>query len=101
MKISYDELIKKINNHEISNVEFGIADYQHYSNCRIEVNKELINNKLIVIIEVKLTNDLSEYESFYNRFDESYKLFNLGRKGSFTLKQIWDKVTIKSINYYQ
>lgn len=27
MKISYDELIKKINNHEISNVEFGIADY--------------------------------------------------------------------------
>ena len=37
----------------------------------------------------------------FDTFKEDYKLFNFGRKGKFTLKDIWDKVVITNIVYFE
>lgn len=36
---------------------------------------------------------------FFDKFDEKCKLFKMGRKGSFTLKQMWDRIEFVSIDY--
>ena len=94
----YDEIIENINNHKISELRFEVLEYPHYHDCKIIVNKEqLPSNNVIYLIEIFLTQDLSENVSFYNKFKENYKLFYMGRKGSFTLKQIWKKIKILEI----
>lgn len=52
------------------------------------------------MIEVKLVEDDSETVSFYKYFKEDYKLFKFGRKGTFTLKQVWNNIQVIQINYY-
>lgn len=48
---------------------------------------------------VTLTKDETERISFYKNLDEKYKLFNFKRKGKFTLKQIWNHISIKCIQW--
>lgn len=96
----YTDFISQLNSSIIKCMSFEISCYPHYSNCKIfRQNDILKNGAQISIIVCKLTEDDSENVSFLNEFKEDYKLFNFGRKGKFTLKQLWDKVCIKEIKF--
>ena len=101
MEIKYEELIKLINNHKIAEVKFSIDGYPHYKNCKIIVIKEKPKSRMFYLIEVILTKDMSEFVSFFDDFNEEYKLFNFKRKGKYTLKQIWNWVKIHSIEFLE
>lgn len=94
----YEEFIKKLNSNNIKCFRFRLKGYPHYNNCMIYRQiDEIANGKQLSIIVCKLTNDDYEKVSFYKNFDESYKLFSMGRKGRFTLKQIWGLIDIIEI----
>ena len=57
-----------------------------------------MNGNVIYWIDVNLSDDGSERVGFYDTFKEGFKLFRMGRKGSFTLKQLWDRIEIVEIN---
>ena len=44
--------------------------------------------------------DNSEQVSFFNVFDEKYKLFKIKGLGAFTLRDIWHRINITEIRYY-
>ncbi len=97
--LSYRQFIDEINSGTIVNAIFQIQDYAHYKYCSIErIVDTFPSGSSIVTIDVKLTKD-SERFGFYKTFDEKYKLFNMGRNGTFTLKQMWDRIKFISINY--
>ncbi|MBR2340070.1 MAG: hypothetical protein IKA74_04480 [Clostridia bacterium] len=100
--MNYDEFIKGINDEQkIKQIDFYIDGYAHYKNCSIGRYKEKIfGNEFNFRITCILTKDHSEYVSFYETFKEDYKLFNFGKKGKFTLKDVWDKVVITKIEYF-
>ena len=100
MNCNYEEIINNLNEGKIESVIFSIKEYAHYKKCIIKRCVDCVNNKHIVRIEVKLVEDDSETVSFYKYFKEDYKLFNFGRKGTFTLKQVWNNVHIIQINYH-
>ena len=94
----YTDFISQLNTSIIESVCFEIKNYPHYNNCKIFRQNDIIKNGVkISIIVCQLTEDSSEKVSFLNEFEEGYKLFNFGRKGKFTLKQLWDEVRIKEI----
>ena len=98
MMYNYNEIIKNINNHLVSEIDFKVKNYSHYNFCKIIVKKDLLPNKnIIFLIDVFLTKDESEHICFFNEFNEVYKLFRMGRKGNFTLKQIWKDIEILKI----
>ena len=41
------------------------------------------------------------YENFlfFRKFEEDCKMFKMGRKGTFNLKQMWDRIEFISIDY--
>ena len=97
--LSYQQFIDGINNGTIIKAVFQVKDYAHYRYCIIERKVDVLKNgNCLVYIEVKLTKD-SEHVSFYETFMEYHKLFNMGRKGTFTLKQMWDRIEFISIDY--
>ena len=97
-KISYQSFIELLNNFEIKSFEFSIPEYSHYCNCTILTKIDVLENgNTVPMIVVKLTNDGSENVSFYKTFKEDYKMFKMGRKGTFTLKQMWSQIRILEI----
>lgn len=93
--MTYNEFIGKLNLKEITRFRFRIKGYPHYDNCEIFYRTDKISEgRFIEIIVCKLTLDYSETVSFYKQFDESYKLFDMGRKGKFTLKQVWNLIEV-------
>lgn len=100
MNYNYEEFINDLNNGKIESILFSIQNYSHYKNCSIKRCIDITyNKKQLISIKVKLVKDDSETVSFYKKFNENYKLFKFGRKGSFTLKQLWDKIVILDIKY--
>ena len=97
--MEYSDFIQGINAGIIKRVNFSILGYPHYKNCEIESRIDSPKeNVCFRVILVKLTNDSSEQVGFYKKFNEKYKLFKLkGKGGSFTLKQIWERVCISKI----
>ena len=97
--LSYQQFIDAINDGKIMKAVFQVKDYAHYSCCSIERMVDVFpSGNSMVRIDVRLTKD-SERVGFLETFKESYKLFKMGRKGMFTLKQMWDRVEFISINY--
>ena len=101
MELKYNEFIELLNQHKISDVTFSVAGYAHYNYCKITISKEKPKESEFYLIKIVLTKDLSEMVSFYNVFDENYKLFDLKRKGKYTLKQIWDRIQINTLEMQQ
>lgn len=100
MNYNYEDIISNLNAGKIKCIVFSIKEYAHYKKCIIKRCVDCIyNGKKIVRIEVKLVEDDSETVSFYKHFKEDYKLFNFGRKGTFTLKQVWNNIQILQLNY--
>lgn len=101
MKYNYDEIINELNEEKIESIIFSIEGYAHYKKCVIQRFVHIdSNNDQIIRIEFKLVEDDSETISFYKKYNDNHKIFKFGRKGSFTFKQIWNKVQILQINYY-
>ena len=95
---SYENVIDGLNHGEIKQICFSVKNYVHYQNCVItRLEDKLANGNTIVLIEVNLTKDSSEKVSFFKTFKEDYKLFNLGKRGRFTLKQLWPEIAISNI----
>ena len=96
--LTYERFVDGINTGKISSITFEVEGYAHYKNCTIKRCIDVIpSGKEIVSIKVQLTPDKSEIVSFLFSMEESYKLFKMGRKGSFTLKQMWGKIKIIGI----
>lgn len=90
---SYEKVIEYLNNGKIKSLIFAVKDYPHYNHCEISY----IDDRKTIM--VKPVQDNSENVCFFKTFKENYKIFNMGRKGTFTLKQLWNKIDIKEINY--
>ena len=96
----YRRIINDLNNGIVKQIRFCVDSYYHYRDCKIARTKHKMNNKIQVHhIDVSLTADSSEKISFLNEFQEDVKLFNMGKKGKFTLKQMWPRITILEIVY--
>lgn len=99
--ISYENFIKDINEHKISEVKFEVKDYTHYKDCALIVKKEVLKNgNAIFLIFLHLTKDNYESYCFYKKFEEDLKLFKMGRNKSYTLKQVWSFIEINQISYF-
>lgn len=99
-KISYKEFVTGINNGVIELIRFSVDGYSHYSNCIIKrIVDNLSNGNEVIIIRVDLVTDSTESVSFYQKFKEEFKMFNFGRKGKYTLKEIWEKIIIIELVY--
>ncbi|MBS6447324.1 MAG: hypothetical protein KH382_07010 [Clostridiales bacterium] len=97
-KPEYSQFIFDLNNGIILEFAFEVEGYAHYSECRIYLTHEISKlGNILTFINVQLTKDGSESVSFYKKFNESYKLFYMGRKGSYTLKQVWNKIQVHDI----
>lgn len=97
---NYKELIDGLNGGRIKFIRFCVNNYSHYKNCTItRTEQKLPNGKLFFLIEVTLTQDFREKISFLDSFEENTKLFSMGRKGKFTLKQLWSQITVLEIVY--
>lgn len=98
--MTYEEFINNLNSRQINKIKFFIQEYSHYKSCSIEHydSKSIFMGREISIdtIEVKLTSDNSEIYRYYKRFREDFKLFKIGKQ-TYTLKQMWDKITITDI----
>lgn len=98
MHYSYGELINDLNSGAITGFYFCVNGYAHYKKCSIFRKDDRIpNGKTLTRIEVNLTADRTEMYSFFKIFQDDFKLFNMGRKGKFTLKQLWDHITILEV----
>ncbi|MCH5152110.1 MAG: hypothetical protein J1F65_05595 [Clostridiales bacterium] len=98
--IEYDRFINEINSGIITEIYFAVKDYAHYKNCSIKrVIDTLPSGRQLVLIKVCLTADGVYDVSFLNTFKENTKLFQMGRKGTFTLKQMWNKIYIHDIKF--
>lgn len=99
-KMYYKEFIDGINDKRIKQIDFYIDGYNHYKNCSVGRYGDVFNdNQFDFRIMCILTKDRSECVSFIDEFNENYKLFDFGRKGKFTLKEVWDKVVVTNIQY--
>lgn len=95
--MTYDDFILLINNSYVK-IIFKVRDYKHYDCCQIERKKQdLKNGNKIDIVSVKLTQDNTETIGFLDKYNESLKIFNFGRKGKATLKECWKLIEIVKI----
>lgn len=100
MDYKYEDIIEAINSYSISEIDFKVNNYAHYNNCKIIVRRDLLpNENSIFLIDIFLTKDESEHICFYGYFKEDFKLFHMGKRGSFTLKQLWENIEILDIIY--
>lgn len=103
--MTYEEFIGGINDStKIKQINFYIDGYNHYKNCSIGRYKDKIGGSVNKVVDYRitciLTKDHSEDVSFPFKFKEDYKLFSFGLKGKFTLEEVWNKVVITSVEYF-
>ncbi len=97
---SYDDIVNGLNAGIIKAFIFSVSNYPHYKKCSISHFTDVIStDRNISRIEVKLTDDNSETISFIKNFKDDYKIFKMGRKGTFTLRQMWPKIQVLEIRY--
>lgn len=96
-KISYEELIDGLNSRKIVYVYFSVEGYSHYRNCEIIIEGMAFYFGGADTIQIYLAK--GEYTGFLTTFEENVKLFDFGRKGRYTLKQIWNRIEIREIKY--
>lgn len=106
--LTYQQFIDGINSGKIIKAEFQVKDYARYKYCSIQRIIDVFpNGNSMVRIDVKLAKSyyVGEYGHifghfcFLNKFNEKCKLFKMGRNGTFTLKQMWDRIEFISIDY--
>lgn len=102
--MNYKEFIDGINDENgIRLIEFYIEGYTHYNSCSIGryVDRDFRGCEFCKEIICILTKDASERYFFWDKYDEDRKIFNFKNKGGKkSLKDIWDKVIITKIVYW-
>ena len=99
--MEYHDFINGVNNGTIKKISFSVSDYSHYGNCIMESQYSNPNDEnSSKIIWFYLTPDGYEKKGFLNKIKEDTKLFCFKGKGTFTLKQLWNKIKINSVEYY-
>lgn len=105
--LKYEDFIKGINRDtgNIKQISFYIEGYPHYHDCSIGryIKKVKVRERIVTLtgwIRCILTKYHSEDVSFYRTFKEDRKIFDFGRKGRYTLKDVWDKVVITDIQCF-
>ena len=107
MDFKYKDFIKGINNRNgIKQIDFYVDGYPHYNSCSIGryIDKMKYKDRVAVVdfrIQCILTKDHKEDVAFLDTFREDYKLFNFQKKGKFTLKDIWDRIVVTKVTYFQ
>lgn len=94
MEYSYENVIKDLNSGKIKKMVFAVKGYSHYDHCEISNDYDKLDIKWVVVRPVA---DNSETVAFFKTFKEDCKLFKMGRRGTFTLKQLWNDIEIKEI----
>ena len=98
--MNYRDFVDGINSGKIKKAIFSIKDYAHYRNCVVESKlTDSTSSDSKKIIWFYLTPDGYEKKGFLNEIKESSKLFNIKKRGSLSLAQIWDRVQILHIEY--
>ena len=97
MEYKYEDIINGLNSGKIRNILFSVKDYSHYGNCSIT---SLTCDGAVSSIEVRLTEDESEVICFYGKMRGEHKIFSFGKKGAYSLKQIWKFIEISKIEYF-
>ena len=106
MELTYKEFVEGINDKaNIKQIDFSIEGYGHYRACSIyRENSEIrLRDGSIVAnsrIVCALTKDKKEIVYFYGPFNEGEKIFRIGSKGRYTLKEMWKRVKITNIEYF-
>jgi len=96
--LDYIKAIEQIENGEIFEIIFSINNYTHYKLCKLYRETDVLNNgNELNRICIDPVPDKTESVCFLNKYNQSYKLFSLGRDKKYTLKQIWDRITILDI----
>ena len=99
IKYDYQKTIDDLNSGKIKRIRFCVKNYSHYKDCIIErIEDTNYKGNAFLRIDVKLTKDSSENISFLDVFKDDYKMFNLGKKGSFSLRQIWSEIDILELD---
>ena len=95
--LSYDDLIRMLDECSISRLSFSVKGYGHYKNCSLtcvsvpasEITK---HGKIITFTLAR-----GEECTYFGNFNQEEKLFKIKGKGAFTLKEMWKNIEIKSI----
>ncbi len=99
--MTYKDFIDGINCGWIKQIDFYLEGYGHYRNCSIGRYREKIYGRDVDYrITCVLTKNHHEDVSFFDKFDEKYKLFNIKSKGKFTLKEVWSRIVITKVEYF-
>lgn len=96
--LDYIKAIEQIENGEILEIIFSINNYTHYRLCKLYKETDVLKNgNELNRICVDPVPDKTESVCFLSNFNQTYKLFSLGKGKKYTLKQIWDRITILDI----
>ena len=96
--LDYFKAIEQVENGEIFEITFSIKNYTHYRLCKLYRETDVFKNgNELNRICIEPVTDKTESVCFLNKFKQSYKLFSLGNGKKYTLKQIWDRITILEI----
>lgn len=91
--LKYEQFINELNSGKIKKMSFLVKGYGHYKNCSIVLENAITNDGKIITVTLAKNEECT----FYGNINESEKLFNIKGKGTFTLKEMWDKLEIKEI----
>lgn len=101
MELTYKSVIDALNEYKIQEMHFSVRGYGHYRDCKVIVQRDKLLNAEFYVIKFILTKDGTENIGFYKQFNENEKIFRLKNQGKFTLKQIWDRICITEIKYFE
>lgn len=89
----YEHFIDALSRGALKEMSFSVKGYGHYKNCSVVCEKAITKDGKIITVTLAK----NEGCTFYGNINESAKLFNIKGKGTFTFKEMWDKLEIKEI----
>ncbi len=92
--MDYDQFVGALNSGKIAHAEFAIKGYAHYGHCVVDTFP--IENG--VLIEFLLTPDGKETVRFFGKFHDD-KFFRFGKRGTYTLLDVWRYIVDWKITY--
>lgn len=96
---TYQEIVDGLNDGSIKKVCFAVENYGHYSDCVAEGFPADCRQNAEVVF--RLTPDGNETCVFCRRVNPDEKIFVFKGKGKYSLRQIWNKIVVKSVVYFE
>ena len=101
--MDYHQFESELNEGKIKEAHFSIEGYGHYRDCAVFYTPLPKDTESIFLpsIEFRLTHDGKEKMIFTKRFKGDAKIFYIKGIGRCSLRYIWKRVNIKSIEYFE